>query len=361
MKLNKFLVLFFVFSIIFALAACSQKRSSDSSNRVIREVVDMAGRTIVIPEKINKVFVDWGQGKVQLMAINALDKAVAVDPGINAENFNWARTFIVGMQNVNVDQDPYTNMEKLLSYEPDVVFTIEHARKANEYEIVGIPVVVLRFDDFDSYLQALEVMGYVLGDKYEENVKALKKFFDDKIGMVEERIATIDDSTKKTIYYVAGSTDGSNPLDTMTSIFETSFIERVGGKLVTKELETPSGYITLSKEKLLELDPEIILNGAQYRHLAEQKINDDIVLKELKAIRANKFYRVPQGIFGWSKMGPEYGLNIIWAAKLFYPNLFEDVDMAKLTQDFYRDFYGVDVSTDYILMILAGKIPPDGK
>jgi len=361
MKLNIFLTLLFIVSIVFALSACNQKRGSNNNLRNVREVVDMRGRTVAVPETVNKIFVDWGQGKHQLMTLNALNKAVAVDTGINSESYDWARTFITDIQNVNVDQDPYTNMEALLSYEPDVVFTIEHSRKAEEYELVGIPVVVLRFTDFESYLQTLEVMAQVLGKQYEEKAKNIKYFYDEKIGIVDERIAAVAESDKINIYYVAGSSDGFNPLETMTSIFETSFIERAGGKLVTKELNTPNGYITISKEKLMELDPKMIIIGAHFRHLAEQQLNDDVVLKELNAIKNNEVYRVPQGIYGWSKMGPEYGLNIIWAAKLFHPDLFEDVDIIKVTHDFYRNFFDFDVSADHISMILAGKTPPDGK
>ena len=342
---------------------CNQKRNTDSGLiEVTRDVVDMAGRIVSIPESVEKVFMDWGQGKVQLMALNAFDKVVAVDTGINADNFDWARTFIKGMQNVNIDQSPYTNIEALLKYEPDVVFSIENPRKAEEYELMGINVVVLKFSDFDSYLQAINIMGQVLGLEYEKKARDIKDFYDEILNMIEERLTTVDNSDKKSIYYIAGSTDGSNPLDTMTNIiFETSFIEKAGGILVTNELETPNGYITITKEKLLELEPELILIGSQYRHSTEQLIYNDDVFKELTSIQNNQVFRIPQGIFGWSKMGPEYGLNIIWAAKLFHPNLFEDIDMVQITQNFYKKFFDTDVTSDYVLMILSGKIPPNGE
>ena len=88
---------------------------------------------------------------------------------------------------------------------------------------------------------------------------------------------------------------------------------------------------------------------------------EDAVLVGLSAVQNNKVYRIPQGIFPWCRTGPEAAIQMIWAGKLFYPERFEDVDIATVAKDFYRSIYGTEVEDWVIEGILAGKLCPTGK
>ncbi|WP_172607379.1 hypothetical protein [Corynebacterium renale] len=45
------------------------------------------------------------------------------------------------------------------------------------------------------------------------------------------------------------------------------------------------------------------------------------------------------------------------AAKLFYPDRFQDIDLVKETQDFYKKFYDYDLSADEVQRIIDAEAP----
>lgn len=48
----------------------------------------------------------------------------------------------------------------------------------------------------------------------------------------------------------------------------------------------------------------------------------------------------------WDRNTPEEALQIQWAAKIFWPDKFKDIDIIKETQSFYKQFFDYDLSTE---------------
>jgi len=338
------------------LLACKPNRTTDASDT--RDIVDMIGRTVTIPKTLNKVWMDWGQGVTFMMPLGAIDKLVCVGTSYDHPVWSWAKTIMPPLESVIKDDAPTTNMEALLAYKPDVVFAIGNARPVEEYEKVGIPAVMLSFVDYDAYMQSLAIIGEVLGGEYATKATRFIDFFANNITLVTDRLKDVDESDKKSMYYADGY--GDNALIAMgRGSFETAWITTAGGKLA---MEESGRSIELTEEKLLQLNPDMIFIGSQLTpHIALQWLKESPTMRNLDAVKNNQLYRMPQGIFMWGKMGPEASMTMVWGAKLLYPNKFEDIDMVQMAKGFYRDFIGVDVSDDYIAMILKGKRPPDGE
>ena len=68
-------------------------------------------------------------------------------------------------------------------------------------------------------------------------------------------------------------------------------------------------------------------------------------------------YANPAGVFSWDRYSGEEALQVLWAAKFFNPDKFEDIDMVQQTQDFYKTFYGYDLSKEDAERMLAGLGP----
>ena len=135
-----------------------------------------------------------------------------------------------------------------------------------------------------------------------------------------------------------------------------TWIEMSGGKFATRYLT--GSRIEIAKEKFLEIDPDVILIGSQNQYLTMESLMNDRTLSYLKAVKTNQVYRIPQGIFPWCKTGPESSMQMVWAAKLLYPDLFTDIDVARIAKSFYIDFFGTDISDENVEKILAGKFSP---
>ena len=61
-------------------------------------------------------------------------------------------------------------------------------------------------------------------------------------------------------------------------------------------------------------------------------------LKNLPAVKKHHVYGNPQGTFPWDRYSAEEALQVLWAAKLFHPNLFKNINMIQKTQQFYKQF-----------------------
>ena len=48
---------------------------------------------------------------------------------------------------------------------------------------------------------------------------------------------------------------------------------------------------------------------------------------------------------------------MLWAAKKFNPEKFEDVNIEQATKDFYLQFYGYQLTDDEVSRILNGENP----
>lgn len=63
------------------------------------------------------------------------------------------------------------------------------------------------------------------------------------------------------------------------------------------------------------------------------------------------------GIFAWNRYSVETPLQLYWAAKTFYPDSFENIDIATETKNFYKTFFGYELSEENAANILAARAP----
>jgi iron complex transport system substrate-binding protein len=340
---------------------CNRNRDGDGSTR---NVIDMAGRTVAIPKTVNKVFVEWASGITLAMTLGATDKLIAIPSASESDSSAWAKIICPQLGDIEISNNYNTNVEVVLGYNPDVVITGVKSR-IEQYVAVGLPTIYCNFInndtliDYDTLKETILIFGKVFGENELEVAKKYNKYLDDNIAMVAERTALIATADKPKVYYVdARFNDIYHTVG--TGEIQGSWITIAGGTLAT------TGYfegrnIEITAEKFLSIDPDILMIGAQNQAEVYDKMISDTVISELSAVRNNKVYRIPQRIYPWCRTGPEAALQVIWAGKLLHPELFQDIDVAIIAKDFYKYFYGTDISDEHLQGILGGKLTPTGK
>ena len=343
--------------IIGAYIVLQDDGGTDDPTDGTRTITDLDGRAVPFDENVDKVFVDWAQGLVILMTLDEIDKQAVVASYMDeGDTFAWASIICPDFLDVPRDSAPYSNVEALLNYEPDIVFTIEKNNIA-KYENVGIPTAYVEFTDYDKFQSSITLMAEVIGGEAPAVAKEYCDYMNGNVEMVEERLADLPDSERPTVYYMDGRTD-SCLITVGSGEIEETWVEAAGGDFATKEFTGRA--IEMTKEKFLELDPDIILIGSQWQAAAKDLLMADQTLSGLSAIQNDQVYRIPQGLFPWCKMGPEQSMQMVWAAKLLHPEYFEDVDIREMARDFYKQFFDYDISEEYLDAILAGQLSPDG-
>jgi iron complex transport system substrate-binding protein len=149
------------------------------------------------------------------------------------------------------------------------------------------------------------------------------------------------------VYYTAG-----NPLQTEgKGSIVTTWMDAAGGRNIAAEngISTPPTFTTVPFEDVVGWNPDVIIcrePGTKAAILADQRWHD------VAAVKNNRVFVSPRGVFIWSVRSAEAALQPLWAAKMLHPDEFADLDMRKEVKDFYTRFYSYDLSEQQIDTIL---------
>ena len=111
----------------------------------------------------------------------------------------------------------------------------------------------------------------------------------------------------------------------------------------------------VSAEQVLAWQPDIIILGpgsGDWQTSAWAGL-----FASLKAVKNGKVVQNPSGVFPWDRYGTESALQIQWAAKLFHPQRFANVDLVSVTRDFYQRFFDYPLNEKEAGRILQA-LPP---
>lgn len=288
------------FCILFS-AACRSENPSAQSAIATRQIADDLGRTIKIPQTIERAVSLAPNLTENIFAVGAGDRLVGVTTFCNfpAE--------AAKIQKVGDTINP--NMETIIALKPNIVFVSTASQIEAFTEILesrNIAVFVTDPKDLDGVYRNLYQIGEIFGteDKARRTVDELKR----RVAEVETRT----ENAPKVKVFVQISEE---PLFTIgKDSFLTEIINRAGGISVTADV--PTAYPKFSKETALALQPEAII-------LSESDDNPEPndVFKNSPARRNGKIFRVNADII--SRPGPRIIDALEQIAKDLHPESFK--------------------------------------
>lgn len=216
-------------------------------------------------------------------------------------------------------------------------------------EATGIPVIPLQYGNLFSLrndlYSSIRTMGSVIGRQ--ERAEEVISFIDGTIRDLAARTKDLD-AVRKTAY-VGGiayrgphgicSTEKGYPPFAFTGTRNVAF--------AGEDLKDSSSHADVSREKILEWDPEVIfidlstLNAPKAASALEDLRNDDL-WQGLKAVKSGEVY----GVLPYNWYTQNFG-NILadsyFVGKVLYPERFEDVDPAAKAGEIFTFLVGEDV------------------
>jgi len=319
-----------------------------------REIVDMSGLKVEIPEKITKVF---GTSPPTTYMIYTLDDSLIVGLNFNHAKGNNASSNLLsphfmalpivgGLQGGGNSM----NRETLLSLHPDVVFSWNNNASGGLaqylFESSRIPTVNVDLEGIESLPKAYLFLGSLLGK--EERARVLSSYASNALAQTQEVVRT--PTLKRLVVYYAQGADG------LATECENSFhyqaIKYAGGiNPHLCEMKTGLGQEKVSLEQVLLYNPEVII--AQERDFVE-KVKKDPRWQSVKAIKEGKVFLVPKVPFNWIDRPPSFMrlLGVRWLTHVLY-NVPNATDFKREMQVFYKLFLNIDVSDEQIRQILG--------
>ncbi|MGS0764201.1 ABC transporter substrate-binding protein [Syntrophomonas curvata] len=343
--------------IVTGIAGCSstEKAGQTSSEPEITTltVTDMAGREVVVPKEIKKIYSAVPIGTVLLYTINPdllaaknfklsdLEKKYTAE---EYRNLPVLGTYIMG---------DTANEEDILKLAPDVIIYagfIDDSWKTKVDEAqkrLGIPVIMVD-GNLKSAPAAYKFLGKLLGE--EEKAQKLGEYCQKTLNEAEQIAAEIPEEKKARMYYACGE-DGL--MTYAAGNLHAELIDIVGGKNIAgTKGGSPYQNSRLSMEQLIKWNPDIIIankaaarGGEGETASLRDKILGNSALNNLEAVKNGQIYEIPCAPFSWFGQPPSVAriLGIKWLGNLTYPEEF-NYDIKKETKEFYKTFYSYDLS-----------------
>jgi iron complex transport system substrate-binding protein len=325
--------------------------AADGSSRTI---VDMAGRTVTVPERVSRVacvevlcyekfFLLGAAGKVAEMGETDPPWMSTIDP--NVIHLPKVRESI--------------NREELLRDGVDIVFMRYDQLRLRGLAAIGMPAVVsqpplqTQFKSAGAFVEAqkrmVRLIAKVIGGDAVRRSEEWGAYFDERISYLTARIANIPESQRPRAYYLRGpsATTTQGP-DSNTTWYGT-----IGGaNMIARNLPL-NGPVPISMEEIVNRDPEFIFVGRQY---SPGLVLNDPKWSGVSAVKNHHVIPLPEGMFYWD--GSTEGMLLAeLVAKTLYPDRFIELDMAREVRRYFKTFYDFSFTDEQIDKFLRGLTP----
>ncbi|MBK5072663.1 ABC transporter substrate-binding protein [Budviciaceae bacterium CWB-B4] len=318
-----------------------------------RQVTDQIGRTVTIPDRVDRVVVLQHQTLNLLVQMNATDKIVGILANWKQQlGSNYATLVPELNDKASLGDLTHVDAESLVALKPQVVFVTNYAPQEmiDKISALGIPVLAisLRHDNpgeqakvnpsMDDEEQAynlglregIELIGHVINKPEEAKALADAAFAGRQI--VTDRLKSLAEQQRVRAYM-------ANPdLSTYGSGKYTGLMMNHAGAL-NVAAATVKGFKQVALEQVIVWNPQVIFVQDRYPKVVDE-INNDAKWQTIDAVKNHRVWLMPEYAKAWGYPMPEaIGLGELWMAKKLYPETFSDIDMRKEADRWYQRFY----------------------
>ncbi|MBN2653492.1 MAG: iron ABC transporter substrate-binding protein [Nitrospirae bacterium] len=317
------------------------------SAAIVLTVKDMAGRSVVLPQKVDRV-VGLGGALRFLVYLDALDKVTGVEEVEKDPLTIYSRPYSIAMGKSAAGLPTIAeggpggklpNFEKLIALKPQVIFImgVDKSHADIIQKKTGIPVIFLSYGDTgvfrkESAFEALRIMGSVIGKS--ERAKKVADYINQCEDDLKKRTENLQ---PKNVYVGAVSFKGRHGI-TSTQGFYTPF-EWLGLNNVANQTSR-QGQIFIDREMLLVWNPDFIFIDASGLEMVDEDYKKNpFYYKKLGAIKNGKVL----SIMPYNSYHTNIEMmiaNAYFIGKALYPDRFRDIDPSKKTDEIAGFFTG---------------------
>lgn len=316
-----------------------------STGAAARTVTDSAGRRVVVPDHVARVYAAGPPASV-LVYVLAPDLLTGWPRAPRPEERPYIAAPYRDLPETGrlTGRGDTANLEVVLRTRPDLIIDFGSVRDTYVsladavQKQTGIPYFLVD-GRFENTAAALRLVGDVLG--VPERGEELAARVDALFARLDAALAAVPEGERPRVYLARGP-DG---LETgLVGSINTEIIERAGGRNVADPGPGAArrGLVRASIEQVIVADPGTIVT---WDRTFFDRVRGDPLWSGIAAVREGRVYLSPTAPFGWIDRPPSINrlIGLEWLAGLFYPDRFP-VDLRRAARDFYRTFYHVDLS-----------------
>ena len=309
-------------------------------------IVDDADRIVTVKKPVERIVLASGRPDA-VRILHETAKVVGVDKTIIRQKTFYPELSKLPLIGGFHNPDP----EAILNLRPDLVFAEKEAIPPEQLEdmLPGVTVVRIGCSDPCTVTYGIKKLGYVL-DKEDEAEKYIS-WYNGHLDKILERTEGLLDEEKPRVY-MEWFYSPDKTISRGTGGHDMCII--AGGINVAADLTGANPKV--DPEWVIMQNPDIVIKAMAHGSGFATYETDDP--SEVKAFRDEMMRRpgweniaaVKNGdvycISPWIWTSPSHFVCIAYMAKLFYPELFEDMDPEKIHEEFLTRFQGLDYDLD---------------
>ncbi|EOV8087849.1 MULTISPECIES: ABC transporter substrate-binding protein [Providencia] len=241
------------------------------------------------------------------------------------------------------------NPEQIISLRTELLFVAKgmEVPQRDILESAGVKVVEYPANSLKSLQERVQATAKELGPDAQNKAIEYQRYFDRNIRLVNERLVGLTEAEKRSVYHSMGNTLFTSGRPSLNQ----DWMDLAGAKNVAEtwfsDKKNNSGEVLL--ETIIAANPDVIV--------AMNKEDANIIRtssqwKAISAVKNQRVYVNPKGMFWWCRETSEEALQFLWLAQTLYPERFADIDIKQETADFYLKFFGISLSDAQIEAIL---------
>jgi iron complex transport system substrate-binding protein len=357
---NGILAIIVSLMIAVSFSGCVDNTAQNSDETVTTvKIVDMAGRTVEVPETVEKI-VCSGPGALRLVTyLQAVDMVAGVESCEQTETegsdmlYSMTKPYTIAnadyfktLPTIGTKFVDGLNCENVINVNPDVIIlSMSTAAVADDIQTkTGTPVVVINYGEFESFkdeniVDSLTLLGKVLNK--EERAHEVVDFLADAENDIKNRIKNVSDSDKPSVY-VGGLNAGKG----LQGIESTSGLyapfEVLNAKNVAKSLESKK-QLFVNKEQIIEWNPDVIfIDVGRYDHIKEDYHKNPDYYNSLNAFKNGNVYTTYRYKSYMIDIGTVLS-NTYYISTVLYPEEFSDINPEEKADEIYTFLVGKPV------------------
>ena len=297
------------------------------------------------PERVICVY----QGTIETMIALGLEDHVIASYGLdNPVKTEWEE----GLSKMNYNEDVFApDKETVTMLEPDLIFSwgslFSEKNLGDQKEWIA--------NGTNTYISS--------NTRRNGGNRTLENEYTDllnigKIFNCEDKAQAIVDEMKNEIADVLAKTAGQESPRVSVIEFLGDDISNYGAKQLGGDMVTSLGGTLadpdasqIGKEDLVALDPDVIfvVYMARTENVEAEmvsKVLDDPAFADLSAVQNGRVYNTTLGMWNWFTPNPDAPLVLAWLACNTYPDAFADYPLGDTIKEYYKTWYGYDVTDD---------------
>jgi iron complex transport system substrate-binding protein len=338
----------------------SVQESGEKTVNGTRTVVDHGGIKVELPEKIEKVVITspWPLPSVYAIFWGSAENIVGVHPAAKSgsREFIWEKAApeMLDVETAFLEGETM-NTEELMALDPDVVFYMAGDEGTldtlNQLGIpgVGFSVSKWEFNAIETANGWMELLNEIFPEQddnkeYIEYGRAVEQ-------MVLNKTKDIAEDDKPKVLFIRECNTGS--IATYGSAQFAQYWTDTTGSINVGGSEALPGY-EITMEQIYEWDPDIIFITDFTKTMPEDLYQNHFEGQDwsgITAVKEQKVYKLPNGLFRWYPASAEAPLALQWYAVHVHPELFADIDMDQEIKDYYKEFFDVTLTDEDVVEI----------